>query len=156
MEILKITKQQGVASAHCLAEWGVGMVFYGSSWLIKGKKRDDRGGEAKKGIWGNNISKHLFTKSNRSQSPMNPIVIVLENTLISLIQIKRSNELDIIFRSVSFKGCVRVHFRQCTAQFIADKSSTYIQIVLRENDMDLSHYKELKSKFVQKNKKIKN
>ena len=84
---------------------------------------------------------------------MNPIVIVLENTLISLIQIKRSNELDIIFRSVSFKGCVRVHFRQCTAQFIADKSSTYIQIVLKENDMDLSHYKELKISSYRKIKK---
>ena len=39
------------------------------------------------------------------------------------------------------------YYRQYTAQFIADTISTYIQIVLRENDMylsdmDLSHYKE--------------
>ena len=40
--------------------------------------------------------------------PMNPIVIGLENTLFSLIQMKRSNEVYIIFRNVSFKGCIRV------------------------------------------------
>ena len=79
--------------------------------------------------------------------PMNPIVIGLEITLFSLIQMKRSNEVYIIFRNVSFKGCIRLHYRQYTAQFIADTISTYIQIVLRENDMylsdmDLSHYKE--------------